>query len=123
MDGTRLFIAAVCALYVSSAFGAEMAQVEFGDVFPYGVYVGGTNPECGAIEGEADLKEMIDRVCADLAAHHMNCACLRITNTYGPRHQMMHDEYGVVNWFIRKAIDNEPLPVFVSQEKNGMSIF
>ncbi|MCJ7618257.1 MAG: GDP-mannose 4,6-dehydratase [Desulfobacterales bacterium] len=38
--------------------------------------------------------------------------CLRITNTYGPRHQMMHDEYGVFNWFIKKAIDNEPLPVF-----------
>jgi len=40
------------------------------------------------------------------------CVCLRITNTYGPRHQMMHDEYGVFNWFIKKAIDNEPLPVF-----------
>ncbi len=38
--------------------------------------------------------------------------CLRITNTYGPRHQMMHDEYGVFNWFIRKAMDGEPLPVF-----------
>lgn len=38
--------------------------------------------------------------------------CLRITNTYGPRHQMMHDEYGVFNWFIKKAIDDEALPVF-----------
>jgi len=38
--------------------------------------------------------------------------CLRITNTYGPRHQMAHDEYGVFNWFIRKAIDNEEIPVF-----------
>jgi UDP-glucose 4-epimerase len=38
--------------------------------------------------------------------------CLRITNTYGPRHQMMHDEYGVFNWFIKKAMDNEALPVF-----------
>ncbi len=38
--------------------------------------------------------------------------CLRITNTYGPRHQMMHDEYGVFNWFIKKAMDNEVLPVF-----------
>ncbi len=38
--------------------------------------------------------------------------CLRITNTYGPRHQMMHDEYGVFNWFIRKAMDNEEIPVF-----------
>ncbi|MBA4418035.1 MAG: NAD-dependent dehydratase [Syntrophus sp. (in: bacteria)] len=39
-------------------------------------------------------------------------ACLRITNTYGPRHHMAHDEYGVFNWFIRKAIDNEEIPVF-----------
>ncbi|HBA55630.1 MAG: NAD-dependent epimerase/dehydratase family protein [Syntrophorhabdus aromaticivorans] len=39
-------------------------------------------------------------------------ACLRITNTYGPRHQMMHDEYGVFNWFIRKAMDDEDIPVF-----------
>lgn len=38
--------------------------------------------------------------------------CLRITNTYGPRHQMQHDEYGVFNWFIRKAMDNEVIPVF-----------
>ncbi|MCX8023106.1 MAG: GDP-mannose 4,6-dehydratase [Syntrophorhabdaceae bacterium] len=39
-------------------------------------------------------------------------ACLRITNTYGPRHQMAHDEYGVFNWFIRKAIDDDVIPVF-----------
>ena len=39
-------------------------------------------------------------------------ACLRITNTFGPRHQMEHDEYGVFNWFIRKAMDNEEIPVF-----------
>lgn len=44
--------------------------------------------------------------------HKIPGACLRITNTYGPRHQMAHDEYGVLNWFIRKAIDDEVLPVF-----------
>ncbi|MCS7281557.1 MAG: GDP-mannose 4,6-dehydratase [Desulfobacterota bacterium] len=38
--------------------------------------------------------------------------CLRITNTYGPRHQMQHDEYGVLNWFIRKAMDDDVVPVF-----------
>jgi len=37
---------------------------------------------------------------------------LRITNTYGPRHQMAHDEYGVFNWFIRKALDDDVIPVF-----------
>jgi UDP-glucose 4-epimerase len=44
--------------------------------------------------------------------HKIPGACLRITNTYGPRHQMAHDEYGVLNWFIRKAIDGEVVPVF-----------
>ena len=31
--------------------------------------------------------------------HKIPGTCLRITNTYGPRHQMAHDEYGVLNWF------------------------
>jgi UDP-glucose 4-epimerase len=44
--------------------------------------------------------------------HKIPGVCLRITNTYGPRHQMAHDEYGVLNWFIRKAIDAEVVPVF-----------
>lgn len=44
--------------------------------------------------------------------HKIKSVCLRITNTYGPRHQMQHDEYGVFNWFIRKAMDNEVIPVF-----------
>jgi UDP-glucose 4-epimerase len=44
--------------------------------------------------------------------HKIPGVCLRITNTYGPRHQMAHDEYGVLNWFIRKAIDRDVVPVF-----------
>lgn len=44
--------------------------------------------------------------------HKIKSLCLRITNTYGPRHQMIHDEYGVFNWFIRKAMDDETIPVF-----------
>lgn len=44
--------------------------------------------------------------------HKIRAVALRITNTYGPRHQMMHDEYGVLNWFIRKAVDDEEIPVF-----------
>lgn len=44
--------------------------------------------------------------------HNISGTCLRITNTFGPRHQMSHDEYGVLNWFIRKAIDDELIPVF-----------
>lgn len=44
--------------------------------------------------------------------HQIKSVCLRITNTFGPRHQMAHDEYGVFNWFIRKAMDNEIIPIF-----------
>jgi UDP-glucose 4-epimerase len=44
--------------------------------------------------------------------HGIRSVCLRITNTYGPRHQMAHDEYGVFNWFIRKSMDNETIPLF-----------
>lgn len=44
--------------------------------------------------------------------HKIKAIALRITNTYGPRHQMMHDEYGVFNWFIRKAIDDDEIHIF-----------
>jgi UDP-glucose 4-epimerase len=44
--------------------------------------------------------------------HKVQGVCLRITNTYGERHQMQHDEFGVMNWFIRKAMDDETIPVF-----------
>lgn len=37
---------------------------------------------------------------------------LRITNTYGPRAQMRHSRYGVVNWFVRLALDDQTIPVF-----------
>jgi len=44
--------------------------------------------------------------------HGIKSICLRMTNTYGPRHQMRHDQYGVLNWFIRRAIDDEAIHVF-----------
>lgn len=34
---------------------------------------------------------------------------LRLTNCYGPRHQMRHSKQGVLNWFIRQIIDNEKI--------------
>jgi len=37
---------------------------------------------------------------------------LRLTNTYGPRHQMKHKEQGFVGWFIRQAIDDEEIKIF-----------
>lgn len=37
---------------------------------------------------------------------------LRLTNIYGERSQMQHHRFGVANWFIRLAIDNEKIKIF-----------
>jgi UDP-glucose 4-epimerase len=37
---------------------------------------------------------------------------IRIGNTYGPRHQMKHGQYGVLNYFIRKALLGEIIEVY-----------
>lgn len=36
----------------------------------------------------------------------------RIANPYGPRCQMLHSKYAIINWFIRKAMDNEEILIF-----------
>lgn len=42
-------------------------------------------------------------------------ACsLRLTNTYGPRHQMKHPRQGVLNWFIRQIIDGHKINIYGS---------
>ena len=42
-------------------------------------------------------------------------ACsLRLTNTYGPRHQMKHPRQGVLNWFIRQIIDSTEIKIYGS---------
>ncbi len=43
--------------------------------------------------------------------HNVKGVSLRITNTYGPRHQMKHNRYGVVNWFLRLALDDQAIPL------------
>jgi UDP-glucose 4-epimerase len=42
--------------------------------------------------------------------------CLRLTNTYGPRHQMKYSRQGFLNWFIRLAMDNKKIQVFGNGE-------
>lgn len=37
---------------------------------------------------------------------------LRMTNTYGPRHQMKHSRQGVLNWFIRKILEGEEVVLY-----------
>jgi UDP-glucose 4-epimerase len=49
---------------------------------------------------------------AYLQQHGIRSTMLRFTNTYGPRSQMRHGKYGVVNYFIRRAMDGDVIEVF-----------
>lgn len=42
----------------------------------------------------------------------MKVVSLRLTNIYGPRHQMKHAQYGVQNFFVRRILDNQSVPIF-----------
>ncbi len=44
--------------------------------------------------------------------HSIPAVMLRLTNVYGPRAQMKHSQYGVVNWFVRLGLDGTPIKVF-----------
>jgi UDP-glucose 4-epimerase len=45
-------------------------------------------------------------------------ACsLRLTNTFGPRHQMRHPRQGVLNWFLRQLIDGEKIRLYGTGEQ------
>lgn len=44
--------------------------------------------------------------------HQMKTVNLRLSNIYGERSQMMHSKFGVVNWFIRQALDGEVIRLF-----------
>jgi len=44
--------------------------------------------------------------------HGIRAVLLRLTNVYGPRAQMKHARYGVANWFIRQAVDDQTIAVF-----------
>ncbi len=45
-------------------------------------------------------------------AYGLPTVSVRIANPYGPRQQMKHSKYGIVNWFIRLALQGQPLTVF-----------
>lgn len=54
-----------------------------------------------------------ERIVGLYSDNHGVAACrLRLTNVYGPRAQMKHARYGVVNWFVRLALDDETIPLF-----------
>ena len=44
--------------------------------------------------------------------HGIRSVTLRLTNIYGERAQMQHSRFGVANWFVRLALDEQPIQVF-----------
>lgn len=46
------------------------------------------------------------------SAYGIRSTSLRLTNTFGPRHQMRHARQGVLNWFIRQLLDGDTVRVF-----------
>lgn len=44
--------------------------------------------------------------------HGIRCVLFRIANPYGPRSQMRHSKYSMINWFIRQAIEGRPIRIF-----------
>lgn len=44
--------------------------------------------------------------------HGFQATSLRLTNIYGPRHQMKNAKYGILNWFVRLALDDQTISVF-----------
>lgn len=45
-------------------------------------------------------------------AYGLKTTILRLTNCYGPRAQMKTPRYGVINWFIRMALEDKVLTVY-----------
>ncbi len=56
-------------------------------------------------------------------AYGLNTVSVRIANPYGPRQQMKHSKYGIVNWFVRLALDGQPLTVFGDGQQHRDYIF
>lgn len=44
--------------------------------------------------------------------YNIKAVSLRMSNTYGPRHQMKHPKQGVLNWFIRKLLDKQTVELY-----------
>jgi len=66
---------------------------------------------CTSIYGIHKLN--VEKYCSFYhSAFNLETTCVRIANPYGPRQQMKHNAYGIVNWFIRLAMDGKPLTIY-----------
>jgi UDP-glucose 4-epimerase len=56
-------------------------------------------------------------------AYGLKTMSARIANPYGPRQQMKHSKYGILNWFVRLALEGKALTVFGDGQQRRDYIF
>jgi UDP-glucose 4-epimerase len=78
---------------------AQLPASEDAPINPRGVY------ELSSLTAQKVFKIYND-------SHGIRSVTLRLTNIYGERAQMQHSRFGVANWFIRLALNDEPIQVF-----------
>jgi UDP-glucose 4-epimerase len=49
--------------------------------------------------------------------HGIPSVSLRLTNSFGPRHQMRHGKYGILNWFVSLCLQDKTLKIFGTGEQ------
>ncbi len=63
-------------------------------------------------------KSAAEKYCLIYAHRYgINAISLRFTNTYGPRHQMKSSQMGVLNWFIRLALEGRTIELWDGSQK------
>lgn len=67
------------------------------------------NPK-GVYELSSMAAQQLFRIYHD--RHGLRSITLRLTNIYGERAQMKHNRFGVANWFVRQALDDQEICVF-----------
>jgi len=54
-----------------------------------------------------------EKYCISFNRHYqMDTVVFRIANPYGPRSQMKHHQYSMVNWFLRLAMEGKDISIF-----------
>ena len=57
------------------------------------------------------------------SVYGLDTVTLRIPNPYGPRGQMKHSRYGLLNWLIRQVIDGETIRIFGDGQQKRDYVF
>ncbi len=110
IKGTAILLEACKALNKTARFVYVGTRGQYGNAIKLPVAEDApTNPK-GIYELTNLAGEKLVKIYNDI--HGIRSVMLRLTNIYGPRAQMKSDHFGVVNWFIRQAMDKVKIRVF-----------